>query len=468
MKQLTVSIICTVYNKEPWLSRVVDSLIAQETKFEYEIILIDDASTDGSREIVKTYQKRYPDKIRVILNDRNQGISKTWIDACKQAKGKYIARCDGDDFWLDPCKLQKQVTLLENHPEARWSNTDFDIYDENGKFISASGFVSGSIPLSDTYANMLATRGFTMASTWLVEKNLMLEVNEQLDLTTADDTFNLQLDLFQRTPLLFLPEATVAYTINQGSDSRPIQFSKIENRFQKLLATQKAYLDKYPQSQYREILDILLERNNTYELFLTQKERGLAQIGIQKVTIYFDIDERGFNQETIQEYPLMWEDSIQVTIPENCRRIRVDLSEQSSFYQSVSLQSVKDGTVLLPAYTNGISLGQLMLFPKDDPQIIYELPTFWGSEFILHYRLCELDNLQSTDYIAKVLSKELALLQEKVGEGEQLYMQIQSQKDIISQQQEEIERLADLYHSVISSRRWSIPTRIINFFRRKK
>ena len=74
-----------------------------------------------------------------------------------------------------------------------------------------------------------------MASTWLVDRDLMLEVNQELDLTTSDDTFNLQLELFQRTSLAYLDEATVAYTINQGSDSRPTDFRKLERRFHKLL-----------------------------------------------------------------------------------------------------------------------------------------------------------------------------------------------------------------------------------------
>lgn len=85
---------------------------------------------------------------------------------------------------------------------------------------------------------MLATRGFTMASTWLVERDLMLEVNAELDLTTSDDTFNTQwISTFQRTELAYLPEATVAFVINQGSDSRPKDFERIAQRFNRLMET---------------------------------------------------------------------------------------------------------------------------------------------------------------------------------------------------------------------------------------
>ncbi|HEL1982301.1 TPA: glycosyltransferase [Streptococcus suis] len=468
MGQPTVSIICTVYNKAPWLERVIEGFLAQETNFEVEIILVDDYSTDSSRDIITSYKQQYSDMIQAIFHEENQGISRTWVSACQHAKGKYIARCDGDDFWLDPHKLQKQVDLLEGHPEAKWSNTDFDIYDENGQLVSRAGFASGSIPLVDTYAKMLATRGFTMASTWVVERELILEVNQELDLTTADDTFNLQLDLFQRTQLLFLPEATVAYTINQGSDSRPVEFAKIENRFNTLLATQKSYLDKYPASHYREMLDILLERNNTYEVVLTKKERGLAQVGIQEVTIYFDKDGTGFCQENALSYPLMKDDELQFKLPYNCQRLRIDLSEQPSFYRNISLVSQKDRTTLLPAYTNGILVGDMVLFPQQDPQLIYEISPVYGADFILKYTICELDDLQSSEYVAKILGEQLVELQKKVIAGEQVERQLREKEALISRQQKDLEHLTALYHSVVGSRRWIIPTKIINVFRRKK
>ena len=112
-----VSIICTVFNKEPWLKKTIDSFLAQQTEFSFEIILVDDASSDGSRSIIQDYQANYPDLIRAFYQDENQGIAKTWLAICKEARGQYIARCDGDDFWLDPLKLQKQVDLLESKPD---------------------------------------------------------------------------------------------------------------------------------------------------------------------------------------------------------------------------------------------------------------------------------------------------------------------------------------------------------------
>lgn len=466
MTEPLVSILCTVYNKEPWLVQTIESFLAQETDFPVEILLIDDASTDGSKSIIEDYQARYPEQIRAFYNVENLGIAKTWVAICQEARGFYIARCDGDDFWLDQHKLQKQVALLKDRPQSRWSNTDFDLYNEKGQLISQAGFENGTIPLADSFEKMLATRGFTMASTWLVERDLMLEVNAELDLTTSDDTFNLQMDLFQRTELAYLPEATVAFVINQGSDSRPKDFERIAQRFNRLMETQNHYLDKYPNSNYREMLSLLLERVNRFELDLTRKEAGLAQIGLQLVTIYLDRAGKGFNEEDILQFPLAKADSIVLNLPEDCTTIRVDLSEIPNFFQEARLLVRDSQTEVLPSFTNGIILGEAVVFPNPDPQLVYTIPReVVGHQLQLDYQLFELDNLHSEAYIGKVLAQDLSAAKAKLNELQRETIDVQQRN---SRLQKELEDISHLYNSVIHSRRWTIPTKIINFLRRKQ
>ena len=466
MTEPLVSILCTVYNKEPWLVQTIESFLAQKTDFPVEILLIDDASTDGSKSIIEDYQARYPERIRAFYNEENLGIAKTWVAICQEARGFYIARCDGDDFWLDQHKLQKQVALLKANPQSRWSNTDFDLYNEKGQLISQAGFENGTIPLADSFEKMLATRGFTMASTWLVERDLMLEVNAELDLTTSDDTFNLQMDLFQRTELAYLPEATVAFVINQGSDSRPKDFERIAQRFNRLVETQNHYLDKYPNSNYREMLSLLLERVNRFELDLTRKEAGLAQIGLQLVTIYLDRAGTGFNEEDILQFPLAKADSIVLNLPEDCTTIRVDLSEIPNFFQQARLLVRDSQTEILPSFTNGIILGEAVVFPNPDPQLVYTIPReVVGHQLQLDYQLFELDNLYSDAYIGKVLAQDLSAAKAKLNELQRENIDVQERN---SRLQKELEDINHLYNSVIHSRRWTIPTKIINFLRRKQ
>ncbi|AYF94343.1 MULTISPECIES: glycosyltransferase [Streptococcus] len=443
-----VSIICTVFNKEPWLKKTIDSFLAQKTEFLFEIILVDDASTDGSRKIIADYQASHPDLIRAFYQDENLGIAKTWVTICKEARGQYIARCDGDDFWIDPLKLQKQVDLLASKPDCKWSNTDFDIYDEHGNFVSKAGFANQTIPLADTYEKMLATRGFTMASTWLVDRDLMIEVNQELDLTTSDDTFNLQLELFQRTSLAYLNEATVAYTINQGSDSRPCDFRKLERRFHKLLQTQLTYLDKYPNADFKEMTKILLDRTNTYEIRLSKPMDSLSHIGMESVTIYFGDEENTYSEDRTMTKLLQKEDNFIIDIPKGTSVIRVDLSERPSYYSEVELKDTS-GKLIHPVYTNGVISEGYYLFSEPDPQLIYDVEP--EEAYQLNYKMISLDNPSEPDYIGKVFAAEMLDCQNRL-------------KNLES----ELEATKEAYNTVIHSRRWTIPTKILKFLRIRK
>lgn len=443
-----VSIICTVFNKEPWLKKTIDSFLAQQTEFAIEIILVDDASSDGSRSIIQGYQENYPNLIRAFYQDENQGIAKTWVAICKEARGYYIARCDGDDFWIDPLKLQKQVNLLASKPDCKWSNTDFDIYDEHGNFVSKAGFANHTIPLADTYEKMLATRGFTMASTWLVDRDLMLEVNQELDLTTSDDTFNLQLELFQRTSLAYLDEATVAYTINQGSDSRPRDFRQLERRFHKLLQTQLDYLDRYPNADFKEMTKILLERNNTYEIHLSKPTDSLSPIGMESVTIYYGDEENTYSEDRTLTKLLQKEDCLTIEIPKGTSVIRVDLSERPSYYSDVQLKDER-GDVCSPVYTNGVIVDSYYLFSEPDPQLIYDVEE--EGVYQLSYKMISVDDIAAPDYLGKVFEAEIL-----------------DSRNRINNLEADLEATKAAYNSVITSRRWTIPTKILKFLRIRK
>lgn len=111
-----VSVICDVYNHEPYLRDCLEGFINQKTNFTYEILIHDDASTDNSVNIIREYVNKYPHLFKPIFQTENQyskGMS-IWYDIqIPRAKGKYIAICEGDDYWIDPYKLQKQVDILE-------------------------------------------------------------------------------------------------------------------------------------------------------------------------------------------------------------------------------------------------------------------------------------------------------------------------------------------------------------------
>lgn len=115
--RIMVSIGVVTYNQDKYISQCLESILKQVVDFEYEIIVGDDASSDSTQSILLDYQSRYPRTIKLIINDSNRGISNNYKSVLSKCSGKYIALCEGDDFWIDPNKLAKQVHFLETHCE---------------------------------------------------------------------------------------------------------------------------------------------------------------------------------------------------------------------------------------------------------------------------------------------------------------------------------------------------------------
>jgi len=115
-----VSVCCITYNHENFIRQALDGFLIQQTSFPIEIVIHDDASTDNTTNIILEYQEKHPHLIRIILQTENQYSQRGFgfiSDLFEQARGKYIALCEGDDYWIDPLKLQKQVDFLEKNDD---------------------------------------------------------------------------------------------------------------------------------------------------------------------------------------------------------------------------------------------------------------------------------------------------------------------------------------------------------------
>jgi glycosyltransferase involved in cell wall biosynthesis len=122
-----------VYNQAPYLRQCLDGLVSQKTTFPYEIIIHDDASTDGSVDIIREYLNRFPDKIHAVFQTENQFSQKKEIWAnylIPKATGKYLTFCEGDDYWCDSNKLQLQVDFMEHNPDVTICYHQFREYDQ--------------------------------------------------------------------------------------------------------------------------------------------------------------------------------------------------------------------------------------------------------------------------------------------------------------------------------------------------
>lgn len=131
-KDIKVSVIVLAYNHEKYLPQALDSIISQKTEHRFEILINDDASTDGTALIAKDYADRYPDIIRFFKQENNLGGTRSGYEMLIRCRGEYIASCEGDDYWCDDYKLQKQIEFLDTHPDYSGCAHDMIIVDENG------------------------------------------------------------------------------------------------------------------------------------------------------------------------------------------------------------------------------------------------------------------------------------------------------------------------------------------------
>lgn len=135
-----VTIFCITYNQSQFIRRTIEGFLAQKVDFKYEIIIHDDASTDGTDDIIREYAKQNSDKIIAIFEEENQYSQKIdFVEKLyKRVRGKYIAFCEGDDWWIDDKKLQIQVDYMEKHPKCTLTmHNAYCIYPDeknNGKF----------------------------------------------------------------------------------------------------------------------------------------------------------------------------------------------------------------------------------------------------------------------------------------------------------------------------------------------
>lgn len=130
-----VSVCTLAYNHAPYIRECLDGILMQKTDFAFELLIHDDASTDGTADIIREYEAKYPDIIKPIYQTENQYSKGVKISATIQfpkAKGKYIALCEGDDYWTDPLKLQKQVDFMEANEEYSLCFHACDIKFEDG------------------------------------------------------------------------------------------------------------------------------------------------------------------------------------------------------------------------------------------------------------------------------------------------------------------------------------------------
>jgi glycosyltransferase involved in cell wall biosynthesis len=193
-KNILVSICCITYNHANYIRECLNGFLGQRTNFEYEILIHDDASTDGTSEIIMEYALRHPDKIKPIIQRENKwskgqrGMNIKYNFS--RAKGKFIALCDGDDFWIDPLKLQKQVDFLNN-------NKDYIVTYHNAKIVNEKGEIISKSKLKDKSKKDLSAlqlmQGEVPPTLTVCFRNIIEDFPPESEVVTNEDAFTMSM-----------------------------------------------------------------------------------------------------------------------------------------------------------------------------------------------------------------------------------------------------------------------------------
>jgi glycosyltransferase involved in cell wall biosynthesis len=142
-EDIMVSICCITYNQAKYITQALESFIQQKTLFRYEVLIHDDASTDGTDKVITEYAAKYPDIVKPVFEKENQyskGVDVNETYNFSRAKGKYIALCEGDDYWTSDSKLARQVEYMESNPECTLCFHNAEVVGSDGQIIRASFF----------------------------------------------------------------------------------------------------------------------------------------------------------------------------------------------------------------------------------------------------------------------------------------------------------------------------------------
>jgi glycosyltransferase involved in cell wall biosynthesis len=265
--EIMVSICCLTYNHEKFIAQAIDNFLLQQTNFRFEIIIGDDCSTDNTSSIVKLFLSKYPGKIKVVSAANNKGIHQNLISCINTCKGRYIALCEGDDYWTDKLKLQKQVDFLENNP-------DYVICCHYTRVVDASNHTlyvhPKPTPLVHTYFDLLAGKQEETKTASVLYRNIpkihQLFANPWFfSCYAGDKIFKLFATLHTGSKIYVMPEVMSCYRNHEGGVWSMIN-AKI--RMERMISDFNLIIKHftYPALQKKKLLLLYIRRYLLFEL----------------------------------------------------------------------------------------------------------------------------------------------------------------------------------------------------------
>ncbi len=254
IKEPVVSAIMITHNHEHYIAQAIEGVLQQKTNFPFELVIGEDCSTDGTREIVLEYQKKHANIIRVITSDHNVGARKNAYRTEKACRGKYIAYCEGDDYWHHPQKLQQQVDYLESHPDVGLVHGDVDSFNvSRGERIKRLDRYQGrrySTERDDLFVSILEHKYHITTLTVCVRRDLLIQVVNSDPIVFQHGRFQMGdtprwLELSRVTRFKYIDESLGTYNVLAKSACHFQDSSKLYEFYLSIFDMVRYYADKY-------------------------------------------------------------------------------------------------------------------------------------------------------------------------------------------------------------------------------
>ena len=262
-----VSVLVTPYNQKDYIRQTLDSILMQQCAFDFEILIGEDCSSDGTREICLEYAAQYPNRIVLCLNESNKGLLNNYFDVFLKARGKYIADCGGDDYWLTNSKLQEQVNILEAHPEVSLVAGNWQLLEQKtGVLAKSSSWIEqdwfqpelfGKLAVSN-YLNTKDIPRVSLAASCFRADLARMTYHQYPELFRGNDVvcedLPLTLGLLMQGPFYFSKNNWLVYRVLEKS------LSHSDNR--------NSYMKGFAFSAYRQTLNLALTLGVTLQQML--------------------------------------------------------------------------------------------------------------------------------------------------------------------------------------------------------
>jgi glycosyltransferase involved in cell wall biosynthesis len=266
----TVSIFVITYNHEKFIAQAIESIVAQKVNFDYEIVIGEDFSKDSTRAICEEYARKYPGLITLLPSDKNYGPQGNTIRTLYACTGKYIALCEGDDYWTDDNKLQKQVDFLEAHPDFTICFSSVEIKDEMGWNKPDEWYIPKAEKDVLTIEDFILSEKNIVPTATIVFRNILPVPLPEFYVNTLAGDIGIQLFAADKGKAKYFSENTAAYRNHaQGHSKSENAINRGHDELMKLLAS----FDKYFNYRYHAIFKKRFLANAKVELIFNSKNK---------------------------------------------------------------------------------------------------------------------------------------------------------------------------------------------------